>query len=174
MEMLSVGQVHESFIGMPEGMSTTLTESGIQVLITFVNPVEEEKEFIRTGETQIKLLTKNNVPFMFYKFGDLDWFESPIYIDEEQLENILDMKDDTVGYGMYIILADPVTGIIHGLRAVGIGHQFSKEYNSMLLRAPMLTKEEYINTVHKIQNTYRVKELVKMSNVSYKFGTKGV
>lgn len=174
MELLELGKVHKEYIGMPEGISSTLTESGVQVLITFDKPIQEEITQIRSGQAQFKLLLKNDIPFMLSKFGKLDWMESPIRVDDEQLQGINNMNDVALGYGMYVILTDVSTGIIHALRAIGLGNGFSKELNKMLLRAPILSKEEYIKKVFAVQRAYTTKELVKMTNISYNAGTTGV
>lgn len=174
MEMLKVNEVYESYIGMPEGISATLTESGVQVLITFDTPIQEEIDFIRVGKAEFKLILKNDIPFLLSKFGGLDWMESPIRVDEEQIASISDMKCDDMGYGMYVILADVKTGAVKALRAIGLGNGFSKELNKMMLVAPILSKEEYIKNVLAVQRAYTNKELVKMSYISYNAGTKNV
>lgn len=174
MEMLKVNEIYESYIGMPEGISTTLTDGGIQMLITFDKPLDEEINFIRQGKAEFKLIVKNDIPFILSKFGGLEWMETPIKVDEDQVSSISNIDCSTMGYGLYIILADVRTGIVKVLRAIGLGNKFSKDFNAMILRSPILANDEYIKRVFAVQRNYSTKDLVKMSYVSYRTGEENV
>lgn len=173
LEVLKVGTPFKDFIGLEEGISLNATENGLRLLITFRNIHPMEVEHIAgSGYTECKALVKNNLLMFFIKFGDMDWWETSLRVRED---TVLDpITSDDVGHAMHIILAEAGSGIVYGLRMIGLGNKFSKDFDKMFTQVTPLSTEDFISAVDTVHRAYSVKELLKMTNTRYTVGVRGV
>lgn len=149
-----------------EGILTDVTDSGINVLIFFNRPTEEEMNQIKANNPlKIKLLDKNGIIFFFYKFGSLNWMDSPYSVHlSKKLTNLEDVADG-LGYAVTIQLIDTSNGAVVHNRLFGLSTDLSKKLKKMIeeQREKPFDKMEYQMNLMNIYNAYSTKELIKFA-----------
>lgn len=169
MEFFEIGKVNTNLRTMFECQYITFFEAGLLLRISFKNPTLDEVESVSHENAEFKMLIKNGIPILFSKFGNMNWMETPFHVTHEELSAISNIEDGR-GYMLNIILHD-LNGKVYALRTIGLGNNFSKKLNEMIIQADTITEDEFVNRITKIQSSYTTNELVKMAYISYRAGT---
>lgn len=162
---LEVGQLFEpSVTHYNEGVKFDFTQGGPILLIFFEHPTAKEVESIRSGKFTMKFYDTDNIIFMFFKFGSLNWMDAPYTVHLSQPFGFSkELKQENIGFGLQIYLVDAATGILKVIRLIGLGHEFSS-----LLRDAILKQKEtpfnrgvYMFKLNELCKRYSTNELVE-------------
>lgn len=166
-ELLSVGKESKLVKGKNEGVGLYLDGNLPIMILSFVNPTKEEVKAVERGELKFHLVQKENVLFLLGDFLNAGIMETPIIkLKDNCLEKI---ENNDLGYGVHIILGDPNTGIIHAMRIISLGNDFSKKLYNLFQTSDNNLKDhkEILAKIIMIQNNYTTKELLKYSISTY-------
>jgi hypothetical protein len=161
-DKLEIGKVYEGFINGQEGISCKFSPAGFDTLISFNKPNSTEVDQIKNGAIDIRMLVKNDVLFILFKFGTLEYMDCPILKITDYMDVIEKITDDHAGYAMQIILADVPGGEVKVLRLIGLDNKFSKSFYKLSKVTRRMEIAEFEHIVRKVQNTYSTKELLKL------------
>ena len=156
----------------PEGVKFDFTEGGLVLLLFFAGPTEEEVEAVRAGGFKIGFFDiaildndtfKGNIIFLVFKFGDLPWMDVPFTIHLAQCKAPAEIEEG-LGYGLQVLLIDAATGVLKGIRLVGLGTEWSRNFRQAILEqeAAGFDRRAYDAEIQRTYKMYRTRELVKM------------
>ena len=162
----------DRFAGETEGFLLDYdNDNGLFLYVLLQNPSEEEVKMITDrGKiefyfTEMRGCGIMGVKFEGYEYGDCP-FEPRLY------ENKLDFPELTEkqGLALTIVLVDTIqNGMVAGLRAVGLGHDFSNKFIKWCKETEEkpFDLEKYNQTMDAIFKAYSSKELAKYSMCKY-------
>lgn len=169
---LEVGQLFEpGRTRYDEGVKFEFTQSGPILLIFFDRPTEKEIEAIRAGKFQTKFYEHDNVIFMLFKFGSLNWIDAPYSVHlSPPFEFAEELDQDNLGFGLQIFLIDAATGILKVMRYIGLGHDFSIQLREAILqqKEQPFNQNAYNLKVNEIYRRYTTDQLVDYAKWFYK------
>lgn len=164
MYLLSVGEKYPNQI--VEGMAVTHDENGFTISIGFPNITTREVEAFNDGELIFSASRLGKVLFLLTEikgFIDISDVAFDINLTENKMEKLKKVEDENIGYGVTFLLVDTVTGILKGIRVVGISKQLSNEiYKTCEMQLDEnFDITQHFNEIMKIQNSYPTKKLYK-------------
>jgi hypothetical protein len=136
---LEVGQLFEpGRTRYQETVKFEFTPGGPVLLIYFERPNQKEIAAIRSGKFKFGFYEHDigSVIFTLSKFEGLKWMDAPYSIHLSppfEFAPELD-TDQNLGFALQIFLIDAATGILHVIRYVGLGHDFSVKFKEALQR----------------------------------------
>jgi hypothetical protein len=166
MNIYKVGELFsEGKTKYQEGCIFEITDSGSYLNIFFDKPNESEIKNISKAPTQIKILFKSNILFLFIKFEGEQWIDSPYTVHlSKDFTRIQDMEDNQ-GLALHINLIDSSSGILKAMRLIAIDNKRSNLIKTYI----EIQKEEKFDEVkhtkdlNNIYNNYSTKELLKFT-----------
>jgi hypothetical protein len=167
---LEVGQLFEpSRTHYEEGVKFEFTQGGPILLICFNRPTEKEVESICSGNFTMKFYDTDNIIFMLFKFGSLNWIDAPYNIHLSP-PFIFESMGETQGFGLQIYLINAATGILKVVRYVGLGHEFSIRLRDVILDQKLKPFDNgiYNFKINDIYKRYRPEDLAEFARWYYK------
>lgn len=165
MRKFEVGKLfEEGKIRYPEGIKFDFDQSGPFLIMFFNNPSSMEIQSVRKGDLEFKLCVMDGVIFILYKFDGMQWMDAPYNVHlspEFDLEGIAQGK----GFGLNIFLVDADTGILEGMRYVGLSAEFSRRLKTSIQKQAALPfdKIAYHQSINRIYGNYSTNDLIKYS-----------
>lgn len=168
-EIMKVGErISNKYVGS-EGVITNINSTGIHVFIYMKNINNRELEQMKNNKKlKIGIFERNNIIFFLYKFGDLNWMDSPYIanLSEEIKVKLEDIYDDKLGYKMNIVIIETITGEVKELRTVALNNRLSLSIKKAIdkqMEEVGVTKEEYRMRVNQNFMAYTTKQMVDMA-----------
>ena len=119
-----VGKVSEDLIGK-EKIIFDITDGGGILYVLFSSPTENEIRQFKE-DIEIRYVKVGSVFMMLFKFGSLNWADAPYSPHLSKMSGIAEPADGE-GIALQIIFADADTGMVHGLRLIGLSTEFSRK-----------------------------------------------
>ena len=161
---IEVGKLYQEGKAMwAEGIKVDFENSGGQLYIVFNNPTKQEIEEIRKEDCKIGIFEKNEVIFLLFKFGDMEWMDVP-YTVHLSKGLVLEKIQPGMGYAITILLINSANGILEAIRLVSMPTKISQLFYDAVQRQriQIFDYSKYWNTLDKIYSQYETKDMVKM------------
>lgn len=146
-------------------------ENGFTLKIFLPNISEQEAAAFSSGKYKFGLAELSGILFFISEFkGALDLSDAPFHFglyDDDRIDNLPTIHDDSLGLSLNIIVVDSATGIIKTLRLIGLGTRFSKRLIEICIRQSQekIDKIECRKKIAELQNRYNAKELYKFAPI---------
>ena len=157
----------ENIHSCSEGIKFDITDDGCNVIISFKAPTLKEVEAITKGKIKVGYYSENEVMFMLFKFGDMNWMDAPysVYLSQN-LTKINEIKDGQ-GLALNIYLIDASTGVLKGIRLVSLPTNFSLKLKSEIEKQKLTPFCNYYSKIGEVYRKYTTKNLVKFATMSW-------
>ena len=160
--------LHGFFFSYQGGRVATLTGA-------FSNINQREVEMLTRNHGQIGLFMYDEIIFLSFKFGELngDFAYSAFMGDEPEKITVPQVVDGT-GLGLGIFAVDSTNNLLQGMRMSGMGTEWTRTFGKMIeaQKSMPFEKESFIDKVIGCQQKWSSIDLMDMSKVVYKIGTK--
>lgn len=170
-EQFKVGQLYKHDVNKyDEGTKFDFMQSGAIFEIYFSRPTGDEIQDVTRGCFEIGFFEYNNIIFMLFRFGCLYWMDAPYTVHLSAPFTFYEPKPGT-GYGLSVFLIDAATGIIKGMRYVGLSTEFSNKFRNAveLQRQLPFKSSDYFASINHINQNYSTRDLVKRASSWCKF-----
>ena len=160
-----VGKVSADLIGK-EKIVFDITDGGGILYVLFSSPTENEIRQFKE-DIEIRYVKVGSVFMMLFKFGSLNWVDAPYSPHLSKISGIAEPADGE-GIALQIIFGDANTGMVHGLRLIGLSTEFSRKLAADIsadLGHPF-DKKMYGLDLAAVFNTYPTSKLVSMAETS--------
>ena len=160
-----VGKVSADLIGK-EKIVFDITDGGGILYVLFSSPTENEIRQFKE-DIEIRYVKVGSVFMMLFKFGSLNWVDAPYSPHLSKMSGIAEPADGE-GIALQIIFGDADTGMVHGLRLIGLSTEFSRKLAADIsadLGHPF-DKKMYGLDLAAVFNTYPTSKLVSMAETS--------
>jgi hypothetical protein len=166
-EKFEVGQLYKpGTTKYGEGTKFDFTEAGAVLELYFNKPTGDEIQDVTRGRFEIGFYERENIVFMLFRFGGWQWMDAPYTVHLSQPFTFEEPKPGT-GYGLSIFLIDAATGILKGMRYVGLSTDFSRMFKDAVERQKTMTfdKSLYEYEIKQTYDTFDTKNLVNRADV---------
>lgn len=171
MNKLEIGQLFkEGVTRYPEGVKFDITDGGMNLLIYFNHPTEEEKHSISKEDARYGYYKQDNVIFMLFKFGSLEWVDAPYSIHLSKHLTELQEVTEGNGYAINVYLIDAATGILEVARLISMNTRTSKLLREDILKQKEMNYDGYEQLLSNIYRSYSTKALVDKAKIIAKIG----
>lgn len=149
-----------------ETIKFDFTQGGPILFVILDRPSEKEIENIRSGKMQIGIYTKDEIIFMLFKFGSLNWVDAPYSVHLSKPFDFMELSERK-GYGLQILLIDASTGILKVIRYIGLPTAFSKKFKQAVLeqKERPFDNIKYDQKINAIYGNYSTDDLVERANI---------
>jgi len=167
---VEVGKLYQEGINKyQEESKFDFTNSGAELYLMFDRPAKTEIENIKRGNIELAVYPADEVLFMLFKFGSLNWIDVPYSVHlSKDLE--LQEVEEGKGYALHVTLIDASTGIVEVLRLIGLSTKFSIQLRKLIMsqKEKPFDIKAYNNKINHIYNNYSTKDLVSRTILNYR------
>ncbi len=166
-QKLEVGQLYKSGItNYAEGTKFDFQQSGAALELYFSKPTNDEIQDIKRGRFEIGFYECGNIIFLLFKFGGWQWMDAPYTVHLSMPFTFEDPEPGT-GYSLNVSLIDAATGILRGIRYVGLSTDFSQKFKDAVNRQKLKTfnLSLYNSEIQQVYGNYSTQDLVKRADV---------
>lgn len=177
-QIFEVGKPFEDGVtSYPEGMAFDISEIGCTIVLHVNSPTAFEIKDVRTGDLTLAIVEMDEVIFVTTNFGSSLQMEPPFNINLSQLRTLTgnvkaipEEPPEGKGYQLIIFLVDASSGIINGIRQIGLSWLFSKELKGAIERQDKFpfNREVYEAKIDKIYQEVKNGTLVSKANTFHK------
>ena len=111
-----------------EGGRIDLTDDGINIILYFHGPHQEEIKSVMEGNINIGFIKLDSVIFFSLKIGSIPYQTLPYSIHLSGNLSSIEYPNEGEGLPATIFLVDSNNGILKAIRFVGLGNSFSNEF----------------------------------------------
>lgn len=174
---LEVGQLYQAGVASyPESQYYQYDMNGHFVFFCFNNISDTEAQFFRKNKIELSFLVVKQVIFLLLKVhGFLDWSDLPYsyHLVPSEMKKIPEANFQYgTGAPMFLVLVEGTTGIVKGMRALGLSSKFSNALHREIqeqAKTPF-DKEIYNQTIDEVRSKFSCEELRRFSNYYYRGG----
>lgn len=118
---------------------------------------------MRTGPAEFGLVVEGPIVFLLYKFGAIPWSDAPYswHMTAKTGQQTLP-SDIPEGMGALLtkILVDASDGIIRGIRAIGLGTEFSRQLHAAIIDQSVqaFDQDRYDAALHDVYQRYQTSD----------------
>lgn len=161
----------EGVTNYQEGTNFDFDDSGARLMYSFFNPTKEEISQITKGEYNFEVCELSGLMFFLSKFGSLHWTDAP-YSPHLSPSVTFQPVTEEIGYSLNVFLVDAATGILRGLRLIGLPTKFSRQLKASIERYLQQPFDEnnYQNKIDEAYAKYSADELVRIADYYCKGG----
>jgi len=163
MKLFEVGKLfEEGKTRYNEGCIFDFDNTGGDLYIFFNSPTQKEIIDIKKGNCKIGIVEKNNIIFMLFKFGALEWIDCPYskYLSKDFAMNSI---EEGMGYAINMHLIEANTGILKVLRLVSMTTKFSKKFADLIINQQKI--DNYDFALSNVYANYTTNDLVKFAEI---------
>lgn len=165
-----IGKVVEEFVNHQEGTLFDLSDDGVDLIVFFKNPTQEEIEQFKSGHKfEIRFAEIYGIIMMTFKIGNLNWMDAPYSPHLGLGKNLtkLTFPAENQGLKLTLIFVDAVTGEIKSIRLMGLSNGFTRKFFGLVMEQKTKNFDiaEYDNSLRRIYSAYTTNKIVKMSDV---------
>jgi len=165
-----IGERVEAFADGVDGAQFDMTDGGGILLIKFNSPTSKEVDQIKNGKIRYSISYLNNVIYILWKFGSLEYLETPYSFSASKNLTELQEPIDSSGYAVNMILADSSDGEIKAIKLLSLSNRASKKLLDLISKQPYMELGEYYVNVLNTQSKYTTKDILNYSLVTGKIG----
>lgn len=167
MQSYEVGKLfEEGKTQYQEGIKFDFNQGGGTLYILYDRPKQKEVEEIRKGRLQMGILYKQDIIFLLFKFGNLNWMDAPYSYQLSEPHELSTPEDDT-GYSMTVLLIDAATGILKVVRQIGWPTKMSRQFHDYVAqqRNRDFSNHLYNAKLNEIYKNYTTNYLVGVADI---------
>ncbi len=156
------------FFDYDEGGTATLTA-------TFPNIRPVETDLVTMQHGRIGLFMYQGIIFVSVKFGAMDGdCAYTVHLHDKPQEITVTEPEEGTGLPLHIFAVDSTTNTLKGIRTVGMGTRWTREFRKMVEEQKRISfdQAEFMLSVAECQQRWRSRDLLRLSTVTYKLGTK--
>jgi len=174
---LVVGQPYqEGVTNYPEAQYYQYDVNGHFVFLCFNNLSDQETQAFRENKIELSFLVVKQVIFLLLHIqGFIDWSDLPYsyHLVYDELKKIPE-ADFSPGTGapMLLVLVEGNTGIVKGIRILGLSSKFSNALHREIqeqAKTPF-DRNAYDQTIDEVRSKFSCEELRRFSNYYYRGG----
>lgn len=166
MQSLEVGKPYKEGVSrIPEGIVFDFNDSNGFLRISFYAPTKEEIEEVKKGEIELGILQKEGIIFLFFRFGKLDWMDTPYNVALSQPCELQELTEETKGYAVQVVLIDGMAGIIQALKLIELPHEMSLRFKLMVEYQKENPVKEYDENLNIIFSRFSTDELLQEAEI---------
>lgn len=165
-EQFKVGQLYKSGVtNYTECTKFDFMQSGAILEIYFNRPTGDEIQDITRGRFEIGFYENKDIIFMLFRFGCMNWMDAPYTVHFSAPFKFEELNPG-IGYGLSIFFIDAATGILRGIRYVGLSTEFSHKFKNAveLQRQLPFNNSNYIESLNIITQNYSTRDLVQRAS----------
>ncbi len=164
MQKLEVGSPFSGTIPSQDQVQFDFLQSGAVCILFYSEPSSNEVQSIKNGLFQAELLELEDIIFMLFRFGTLNWIDCPYTVYLSKPFQFAELEEG-MGFALQIILVDRRTTTIKALRLIGLEHDFSKRLFETIERQKKLPFDlnVYNRTLDQIYKKFQTDDLVKLA-----------
>lgn len=156
--LLTVGKIYPEWQTKQDGFRLEWGDAGF-ILCAMLNGIsaEEKEQFAPQKKLTVRYTVIGDVCYFTFMFGDMPWADCPfspaLYRNLGKNTTFPDIEDGQ-GLALTVLLIDTGTGELCRVRLIGLGHDFSVQWQEWAKKAAEkpLSFEEYSR---QIDETYR-------------------
>lgn len=141
----------------------------------FPHILPEDVDMLSAGHGTIGLFMWQGVIFLSFKFGDLCGdFAYSVHMSKEPQKVVVAVPEKGTGLGLGIFAVDATDNILKGMHFCALGTRWTKTFGDMIEEQKLMPFDEtkFVAKVMECQRRWSSEELLEMSPVKYKIGTK--
>lgn len=162
MRALEVGKPYQEGLNrIHEGIVFDFTQEGCFLRIVFDSPLDSEINEMKEGQIKLGILEKNNIIFLFIKFGRLAWMDAPHNVAFFQPFKLMELTDGKTGYVVQIVLIDGMTGLVKVLKLIELPHSMSVRLKELIEKQSKTQIRDYDMALSQIYSRYQTFDLLK-------------
>lgn len=166
MKLLEIGKLFKDGITRyKEGIKFDITDGGCNLLIYYADPSEEEKKDITKGSFKYGYFREGNVILMLFRFGEQQWMDAPYSVHLSKNLTKLQGITEAQGFALNIYLINANSGIIEGMRLVGLNERLSKMLKEDIVKQNDLIYDGFDIKLNEVYRKYTTKALVSMAKI---------
>lgn len=161
---LSVGEKTNILFAKPEGCFFEIDESGPIMFFNYVRPHKSEVDSFKPGSgAEFGFACVNSVLFILAKVGSMPWVDAPY--NPHLSSSTATTVEEGLGYLLTLVLIDKYSGIVRGIRAVGLDHDFSVALRNEIqnTKSVPFNRNDYERAINDVYRHYSTEDLVEMS-----------
>ena len=164
MKIYEVGKSYPELKTGNDVAKTDMGDSGLVAHIGFFQPTAKEKRnFNRRELLQVRLARMMGITFLLYRFGTLNWIDTPFNVNlAKRLTAIPDIPDG-MGLLLTVLFFDTFSGKMISIRNVALPTDFSRKLTEIMKEDRMVPFDmaDYNRKVLAIQNQYPPSDLAR-------------
>lgn len=166
----------EGVTGCDEAQYYQYDANGHFVFLCFNNLLSREVESFQKNRLDLSFLVVKQVIFLLLHIdGFLDWSDFPYsyHLVPDELKKIPEAHFSYgTGAPMFFILVEGTTGIVKGLRVLGLSSKFSNALHREIQEQATIPfdKKVYNQTIDEVRRKFSCEELRRFSNYYYRGG----
>lgn len=165
MYLLKVGELFIAGVThYQEGIKFNFDDSGAFLMYLFSSPTDKEISCIRKGDYSFKVCEFPNVMFFLSKFGSMNWEDAP-YSPHLSKSFTFQTLTEGMGYGLTVVLVDAATGVLKGMRTIGLPTKFSLQLKASIERylQQAFDNSTYLGAIDVAYAKYSVEDMVRIA-----------
>lgn len=153
MKAYKVGEKYDELKG-PEGAQFSIDENVSTLFVRFPDATKEEIESIKSGNIKYGVTYLNDVIWLTWKFGDLNYLETPF--SWGLLPSGITLQDipEDLGLSVNIIMVDGISGELYANRLIGLSTLVSRTIHKLIAEQPYLVGNELDEKIITTQMRY--------------------
>lgn len=166
MREFKVGELYKPGITQyMQGTRFDFLQSGAILELYFHRPTGDEIQDVTRGKFEIGFYERGSVIFVLFRFGGWQWMDAPYSVHLSQPFTFEELKEGT-GYGLTVFLIDSATGILRGIRYVGLPTDFSRKFREAVERQKTkpFDKATYDAEIEQVYRSYSPADLAKYAD----------
>lgn len=165
-EQFEVGKLYKTGITQyDEGPKFDFLQSGAVLNLYYIRPTAREIEDITAGRFELGFTEKDGIIFMLFRFGSGQHMDAP-YSVHLSAPFTFETLQEGMGFGLSIFLVDASTGILRGMRYVGLSTDFSQRFKKSVERQKLLSfnKATHQKAIEQVYANYSTSDLVQRAD----------
>jgi hypothetical protein len=165
MQVLEVGKLYkEGITHYQECAKFDFDNSGALLFLFLSHPTDEEILAIRKGDYGFAVCELSGVMFFLSKFGGLKWMDAP-YSPHLSKSVTFQTVTDGTGYSLNVLLVDAATGVLRGMRLIGLPTKFSRQLRASIDQSLQQSFDatSYDSAIAAVYNKHSTDEMVPLA-----------
>jgi len=148
-----------------EGVKFDFQQTGATLELYYSRPTAQEIEDVTGGSFELGFTEKDSIIFMLFRFGSGQHMDAPYTVHLSAPFEFMELREG-LGFGLNIFLIDAATGILKGMRYVGLSTDFSRRFQKAVERQKQMSfdKAEHFRTIQRIYGNYSTDDLVERAD----------
>lgn len=162
MEELRVGNKYEYLMGQ-DGATFQMADNGATLTIRLSRPDKKEKENLLNGKIRYSIAYLDDIIWLFWKFGSLNYIETPFSI--AQAKNLTEVQEveEGQGFAVNVLFVDGLNGELFGMKLISLNTRVSEKLIELISKQPYLSEVELTEKAMNTQMKYSTDDLQRFS-----------
>ena len=160
MKQYKTGKIYKEFLLKSETTLMRFEENRVKIFIFQRDPDKQTIDEFTNSDPFFQIYTKNNIIFLLIKFKTLDWIDIPYIFENADIKEI---KDENMGYGCSLFLADIGTGKLLSQRQLCLSNGLSKALYFAIQKQKNHLPNNILQKINSIRASFHPNEIARLS-----------